>query len=51
MGRPAIPLSASEFAQRARALPGRYVKIGDRTVRKAIWISRADLLGEIESDQ
>jgi hypothetical protein len=28
--------------------PGRYIKIGDRTVRKAIWISRADLLGEID---
>jgi hypothetical protein len=31
----------------ARELPGGcYVKIGHRTVRKAIWISRADLLGE-----
>ena len=36
----------------ARELPaGCFIKIGDRTVRKAIWISRADLLGEMGGDQ
>jgi hypothetical protein len=34
----------------ARELPaGCFVKIGDRTVRKAIWIPRADLLGSMST--
>jgi hypothetical protein len=36
----------------ARELPvGCFIKIGRRAVRKALWISRADLLGDAESDE
>jgi hypothetical protein len=52
------PWAGQRFRYPLRSLPNArelpvdcFIKIGRRAVRKAIWISRADLLGDAESDE